>query len=420
MCKRPMLSGLLLVLVLSFLFITAVGEERFAVAVNQSRVLTFEGVERVAVANPDIADVVVVSGSEVLLVGKSPGMTSLHVWADGGRQTYEVEVMSEDIMAASEIRNIVGIPELKVSKMGKTVILEGQVNSRYQKNRAEMVAAAYGDKVINMLEIMNPVQIKLEARIIEIDRLKERNLGIKWGNSTDAPGSFLLGQSYTNSVAMGNVLGGLGSYANINAQLNALVKQGAARILSQPNIITVSGENANIMVGGQIPVPVNLQNGQITIEWKDYGIKLDIAPEANGEDLIRSKVKAEVSSLDWNSAKSIKLGNNMEIPPLKLSKTEAVIALQSGQTMAIGGLISSQDSREVNKVPLLANIPVLGSLFTSKAFSKSETELLILITPYLINPTEYKPRATQEMRDFISENPWGGTSDAGKDQGTDR
>ncbi|MCE5285121.1 MAG: pilus assembly protein N-terminal domain-containing protein [Pelosinus sp.] len=417
MYKKLVFLVILLLVLSNF---TVCGQETFSVAVNQSNVFTLEGVTQVAVANPDIADVVVVSESEILLVGKAPGRTSLHIWAGGERVNYEVEVLSEDILVANEIRSIAQIPDLKVSKVGKTIVLEGAVNSRYQKNRAEMVAAAYGDKIINMLEIINPVQIKLEARIVEINRQKERDIGIKWGNSSDVPGSFLFGQSYANSIAAGNVLGGLGGYANINAQLSALVKQGAARILSQPNIITVSGESANIMIGGQIPIPVSLKDGQITVEWKDYGIKLDIAPEANGEDLIHSKVKAEVSSLDWNSAKSIKLGYNLEIPPLKLSKAETVIALQSGQTMALGGLISSQDNKVSTKVPFLADLPILGSLFTSKEFSRNETELIILITPYLVKPTEYNPPATKEMQELVKENPWGGTSDAGKDKSNDR
>jgi pilus assembly protein CpaC len=399
---------------------TVCSQEKFSVAVNQSSVFALDGVTQVAIANPDIADVVVVSESEILLVGKAPGMTTLHIWAGGERITYEVEVLSEDVLVANEIRAIAQIPELKVSKVGKTIVLEGTVNSRYQKNRAEMAAAAYGDKIINMLEITNPVQIKLEARIVEINRQRERDLGIKWGNSADTPGSFLFGQSYTNSVAAGNVLGGLGGYANINAQLSALVKQGAARVLSQPNIITVSGETANIMIGGQIPIPVSLKDGQITVEWKDYGIKLDIAPEANGEDLIHSKVKAEVSSLDWNSAKSIKLGYNLEIPPLKLSKAETIIALQSGETMALGGLISSQDNKVSTKVPFLSDLPVLGGLFTSKEFSRNETELIILITPYLVKPDEYNPPASKEMQKLIKENPWGVTSNAGKDKSNDR
>jgi len=417
--KRALSIAVLLLFILSLPVLPVQAAEKLAVAVSQSRVLHFYGVERVAIANPDIADVLVVSGSELLLIGKAPGMTTLHIWSVGGRQSYLVEVAADDLPIANEIKNILGYNDIRVSKVGKTIILEGTVNDQYQKSRAEKVAGAYGEKVVNLLEITRPVQVKIEAQVLEINREKIKNMGIKWGNFLSNPGVFSFGQGAENSIAE-SALGGLGTYSPINAELNALVKNGAAKILSQPNIITLSGEKANILVGGQIPVPVGLDNGKIAIEWKDYGIKLDIAPEVNAEGLINSKVKAEVSSLDWNSTKKIELYGELKIPPLKMRRAETAIALSSGQTMAIGGLIAHEAAEDLVKVPLLADIPVLGNLFKSKSFNRNETELIILITPTIVNPAEYVPQATQEMKDFTKENPWGGTANGGKNQGADR
>jgi len=390
----------------------AAADGKLAVAVSQSQVLSFYGVERVAVANPEIADVIVVSGYEVLLVGKAPGLTTLHVWTSGGRASYTVEVGANDIRIAQEIKNILGYDDIRVSKVNKNVIIEGTVNDQYQKARAEKVASAYGDKVVNLLEITRPVQVKIEAIVIEIDREKSNRLGIKWGNNLaipgTSPGGFLMGQGVINSVMGNRSLGNLGGYQNISGQLEALIKDKTAKILSQPNVITLSGEKASILVGGQIPVPISNQNGSVMIEWKDYGIKLDISPEVNGEGLINSKIKAEVSSLDWTSEHQIGIGYNLKIPPLTMRKAETAIALSSGQTMAIGGLISSETSKDVYKVPFLANLPVLGKLFTSTSFSRGETELIILVTPTIIDPQEYAPQTTQEMKDFKKENPWGG------------
>lgn len=374
----------------------ALADGKVAVAVNQSRVFNFNGLERVAVANPDIADVLVISGREMLVVGKAPGITTLHVWANGGRQSFQVEVAANDVPLAQEIKNILGFSDLRVSKIGKTIILEGKVNSQYQKNRAEMVASAYGEKVINLLEITKPVQVKLEAKVIEINRTKAKDLGIQWGNVVNAPGAFLFGQSSANTNAVQGF-----RYSPINGQLSALIKHGWARILSQPNIITVSGDKANILVGGQIPVPISNQNNQITVEWKDYGVKLDILPEVNAEGLINSKVKAEVSSFDWNSTYKIQMGNNLVMPPLKMTRVETTMALSSGQTLAIGGLISSQLSQDVTKVPLLGDLPIIGALFKSATFTRDETELVILITPTIINPDEYLPKTTPEMKESI-------------------
>lgn len=386
---------------------TALANTALTVAVNQSRVLGFNGVQRVAVANPEIADVLVVSGTEVLVVGKAPGVTTLHVWTAYGRTTYEVEVGAADAKLAGEIRSILGYDGIRVSKVNRTVILEGTVDNQYQKARAEKLAAAYGDKVVNLLEVLRPVQVKIEAKVLEINRQKLKELGIKWGNSPGTPGTFAFGQSALNSK-VGDVFGDLGGYADINAQLSALVKNGAVKVLSQPNVVTLSGDKASIMIGGQIPVPVAQDNNKITIEWKDYGIKLDIAPEVNGDGLIQSRVKAEVSSLDYNSASSIKLGAGMEIPPVRLRKAETAIALSSGQTMAIGGLIATETSKDVVKVPMLGDLPVLGQLFRSTSFRRGETELLVLITPSLVNPAEYLPATTREMAEFAQENPRGG------------
>jgi pilus assembly protein CpaC len=416
-------------------------ETKLTVAVNQSQILTFAGVERVAVANPEIADVVVVSGFELLLVGKAPGITNLYVWSSAGRTSYIVEVGANDSQIAGEIKSILGYPDVRVSKVNKNVIIEGTVNDRYQKDRAEKVASAYGEKVINLLEITKPIQVKIEAKVIEINRGKTNNLGIKWGNDTSLPGTFKFGQSpnsgwttnytggtsgstwnnsLTDTKPFGKAWGGYGGYWDINAQLDALVKQGLAKILSQPNVITLSGEKANIMVGGQIPIPVGMQNGMVTIEWKDFGIKLDISPDVNSEGLINSKIKAEVSTVDWTDDHQIGISANLKIPPINIRKAETAIALSSGQTLAIGGLIASEVSKDVTKVPVLADIPVLGKLFTSTAFSRNETELIIIITPTIINPQEYIPNTTKEMQATLKENPWEEKDNGNKNKSTGR
>ena len=401
--------------------VPASAAEKIAVAVNQSRILTFRGVSQVAVANPDIADVSVVSGGEIILIGKAPGMTTLHVWSLNGRQSYLVEVGTDDTNIANAIRDTLGYKDIRVSKINKNIILEGTVNDQYQKNRAEKVAGAYGEKVINLLELTQPLQVKIEVKVIEIYREKAKKSGIKWGYSPDSsPGVFQFGQSWSNSVTGNTTLGTLGGYADINGQLSALVQSGSARILSQPNMITLSGDKANILVGGEIPVPVSLDSNRISSEWKDYGIKLEIAPEVNGEGIIQSQIKAEVSTLDWNSTHKIGLGAGLDIPPLKTRKANTAIALASGETMAIGGLIASETSKDVYKIPLLADIPVLGKLFQSKSFTKGETELIILITPTIVNPRDYAPAMTPELQEFKNENPWGGVQNDRKDQGANR
>jgi len=419
--KYSMYVTLVVVLFSFFITSNAAAAEQIAVSVNQSQVMNFFGVEKVAIASPEIADVVVVSSSEVLLVGKAPGTTTLHIWSAGKRESFQIEVSADDTPIANEIKRNIGLDTIKVSKIGKNIILEGTVDNQYKKNKAEKIAAAYGEKVVNLLELTRPVQVRIEAVIAEIDREKSKDLGIKWGtDAVSAPGLFTFGQSASNSFVTGSVLGGLNKYNPINGQLSAMVKNGSAKILSKPNMITLSGEKASIVIGGQIPIPASYQNGQITIEWKEYGIKLDIAPEVSADGLINSKVKAEVSSLDWNSTHKIQLGTNVYIPPIKVNKAEAVIALSSGQTMAIGGLISNQTSKDITKIPLLGDLPILGQLFTSVSYSRGETEIVILITSTIIDPAEYLPGVTTEMNKFLKEDPMGGNVNGGKNKDSDR
>ncbi len=371
-------------------------------SVSESKSISFNNIERVAVANPAIADVVVLSGNSLLIVGKSPGATSLHVWSDGERYPYTLEVVSADETVAAQIRDILGYPGIKVSKVGKTIILEGTVRDQYQRERAEKVGGAYGDKVVNLLEISRPVQVKMEAKIVEISKEKTSDLGIVWGNSVTAPGSFLFGQGgpiYGDKDVGYRIRNSLdptafnkaGTYSPINAQLNLLITNGAAKLLSQPNMVTLSGEKANILVGGEIPVPTSNDNGEIDIEWKEYGIKLEVLPEVSQEGLIKSKIKAEVSTLDFASGLAISLGNNLVIPPLKTRKAESTIGVFSGETMAIGGLLASEETKSVTKVPLLSSIPVLGHLFKSTSFSRGETEVVILITATVVQDAGVKP-----------------------------
>ncbi|HWQ61937.1 MAG TPA: pilus assembly protein N-terminal domain-containing protein [Negativicutes bacterium] len=427
---RKMKIVVLLLVCLLLTAATAAANERITVGVNQSRILAASGAERVAVANPAVADVVVVSGYEILVVGKQPGTTTLHIWSAEGRDSYDLEVGTNDTQIANDIKALLGYPDIRVSKVGKSVILEGGVNDQYQRMRAEKVAGAYGEKVINLLELVRPIQVKIEAKIVEINRSKTDNLGLKWGNSATAPGTFQFGQSpmkdwtvsyplsngstlsgsaYNNALAdskpYGKNWGGYGGYWDINAQLDALVKSGLAKVLSQPNIITLSGEKANILVGGEIPIPVSVSNGVIAVEWKQYGIKLEIQPEVNGEGLINSRIKAEVSTVDWSDDHKIGISANFQIPPINTRKAEAAIALSSGQSMAIGGLMASEMAKDITKIPGLGDLPIIGKLFRSTSFTRNETELVILITPTIVNPKEYVPNMTPEMQEFSKEDP---------------
>lgn len=398
------------ILLSCMLFALPVSAANMNVGINQSQVLNASGVYKVAVANPEIADVVVLSSHQVMLVGKKAGSTTLHIWRNAGQFTYTVLVSGNDVGAAQMIQELLGYPDVHVSVAGGKVILEGMVENQYQRTRAEKLAGSYGE-VVNLLEMSRPKQVRIESRIIEISTDKVKNLGIAYGNaasndssssssdnssvSLGTEGSFGFGQSHKNTIDTGRPFNWFGSYANINAQLNLLIKNGDAKILSQPYVITMSGEKADILIGGEIPVPVNTDDNTVTVEWREYGIRLEIEPNVQQDDGVDTKIQTEVSSLDWSSAVNATSATGVRIPGLLSRKANSHVLMQPGMTMAIGGLISSTESKSVSKIPLLGDIPILGQFFRNTSKTRERKEILILLTPILVD-SDYQPVMSDE------------------------
>lgn len=390
-----------------------------SVAVNGSQYMEAPGITRLAVGNPEIADVNLLSSHDFLLVGKKAGSTTLLVWSNKGREEYNVFVSAGDAGTAEAIQQAIGYPGVKVQMMNGKALLRGRVRNQYEHDSALKVAALYmgsdvteptsdengttklkAPNVIDLMDMTDPSQIRLEAQIIEINTSNEKELGIQYwspqigdansGSSNSGNGSydvnrgssglFYAGENFRNS--RGGTLGWFGRrLSNINASLQALVTNGKARILSRPSITTMSGEKAKILIGGQIPIPVSNGDGDVTIEWRDYGIHLEIEPVVDSQQKITSKVHAEVSSLDYSHGVKEREFN---IPGIATREAEAVINVGSGMTMAIGGLLNSEDSKTVSKIPLLGDIPIIGEFFKHTTHTRDNRELLILITPTLV------------------------------------
>ena len=384
---------------------SALAAERMQVGVNRSNIYYAGGVTQVAIANPDIADVVILSPEQYMVVGKKVGSTSLHVWKGDNYQTYEVIVNGTDPGTAYSIAQLIGYPGVTVNVSGGRIMLEGAVLNQYEKNRAEKIAASFGGEVINLLEMTKPKQVRIESRVVEIASSKAKDLGVAIGNPSDTndggvtvlgtPGTFSMGQSSSNSREKDNIFGWFGSYAEINAQLNAMVKKGDAKILSQPYIITMSGEKAEILIGGEIPVPVNTGDNAVSVEWREYGIKLNIEPNVMRDDSVDSKINTEVSSLDWDSAIAANGSDGSTIPGMRSRKASTHVQMRPGMTMAIGGLISSEESKSISKIPLLGDIPILGHFFRSTSKTRERREIILLLTPILVD-SDYKPIMSSE------------------------
>ena len=385
-------------------FGSACAAEPVEVSLNESKYMAASGITRLAVGNPAIADVQLLSSGDFLLVGKKAGTTSLIVWSDGGRRTeYTVYVAGNDRGMASAIQDAIGYPKVHVQMMKDRVMLRGKVENQYEHDIALKIAGLYtgGDdsSVIDLLEMEHPSQIRLEAQIIEINSDYTKNLGIQYwsqtpgsnsnsGSSSDNPntnitvgtaGLFYGGEDFSSTRKHG---GWLGSHvANVNVTLQALINEGKARILSRPSITTMSGKTANILIGGRIPIPVSDGNGNVSIDWHEYGVKLKIEPVVDSEDKITSKVHAEVSTLDYSHGVKI---DSFSVPGIATREAESEVNVRSGMTMAIGGLINSEDAKIVSKIPLLGDLPIIGRFFRHTSNTRDKREVIILITPTLV------------------------------------
>lgn len=410
-------------------FGSACAAEPVEVSLNESKYMAASGITRLAVGNPAIADVQLLSSGDFLLVGKKAGTTSLIVWSDGGRRTeYTVYVAGNDRGMASAIQDAIGYPKVHVQMMKDRVMLRGKVENQYEHDVAMKIAGLYtgGDEsgVIDLLEMEHPSQIRLEAQIIEINSDYTRNLGIQYwsqtpgnssssGSSSDNPNSnitvgtaglFYGGEDFSSNRKHG---GWLGSHiANVNVTLQALINEGKARILSRPSITTMSGKTANILIGGRIPIPVSDGNGNVSIDWHEYGVKLNIEPVVDSEDKITSKVHAEVSTLDYSHGVKI---DSFSVPGIATREAESEVNVRSGMTMAIGGLINSEDAKIVSKIPLLGDLPIIGRFFRHTSNTRDKRELIILITPTLVAddtpaPMSQRMKASYEEVERIAKN----------------
>lgn len=385
-------------------FGSACAAEPVEVSLNESKYMAASGITRLAVGNPAIADVQLLSSGDFLLVGKKAGTTSLIVWSDGGRRTeYTVYVAGNDRGMASAIQDAIGYPKVHVQMIEDRVMLRGKVENQYEHDSALKIAGLYtggdGSGVIDLLEMEHPSQIRLEAQIIEINSDYTKNLGIQYWSQT--PGSNSSSDSSTGNSNSGITVGTAGLFyggedfssnrkhggwlgshvANVNVTLQALINEGKARILSRPSITTMSGKAANILIGGRIPIPVSDGNGNVSIDWHEYGMKLNIEPVVDSEDKITSKVHAEVSTLDYSHGVKI---DSFSVPGIATREAESEVNVRSGMTMAIGGLINSEDAKIVSKIPLLGDLPIIGRFFRHTSNTRDKREVIILITPTLV------------------------------------
>ncbi|MBI4277661.1 MAG: pilus assembly protein N-terminal domain-containing protein [Armatimonadetes bacterium] len=367
-----------------------------------------KGLVRAAVANPSVVGVVPVSAGEILLNARQAGRTTVMLW-QGGRDLiiYDVSVLPgadpiarlREVLARVAPEGILEIVELPLtqapsaptspgaSAAGPSILISGTVVTQGDRDRVEEVARALGVRVVSHIEVLRPVQVRLQVRAVELDRTVMRDVGITWGGGQVSQGvpSLVPGQ-VTMQVVTGPVLQATGAELLL-ARLAALVRDGRARLLAQPSLAVLAGREASLLLGGEIPIPVESQ-GAVSVTFREFGIRLRVKPDVRAGGRMFMEITPEVSSLDF--ANGVRLAG-VTVPALRTRKVSTVVSLDPGQSLAIGGLLQHEDAQVVQRVPVLGDLPVLGALFRSSTFQRRESELVIFVTPALVTAGDGAP-----------------------------
>ena len=382
--------------------------ETIRVAVNKSVDITLPAeIRDVIVGNSDIADVMVHSPTQVYLVGRAPGQTNVFLLDRTGRTIRRLELdVSLDTQAVRDaIREVLpNEARIQVEATGDSLYLSGSVRTDAAANSAKMVARRYvanDANLVNLLRISNDQQVLLHVKVAEIQRtvLKELGVGLQTSKAIPLVGSGTLTGSTTSTVGLFDAITapiygtatvrGIGTLV---ANLNLLENQGLIRTLVEPNLTAVSGETATMLAGGEVPVPISQTNGVITIEYKPYGVLLNFTPTVLDPGRLSLKMTTEVSAIDNNN--KVAISQSISVPAFKVRRAGSTVELPSGGSLMIAGLLQNDIIGNIAGLPGLMDLPVLGSLFRSNSFQRNETELVVILSAYVVQPVERQDAMT--------------------------
>ena len=361
----------------------------------------------VFVANPDIADVQVKSPSLIYISAKTPGETVLYAVDARDEVLLNAPVRVEHDLSRlrQSLQYLVPGENIDVNSVEGSVVLSGKVSTAGRAEKARTLAAAIasdikGSQIVNQLAVEVPNQVNLRVKVAEINRNVLKVLGVNWskvlttGTPTNGPAlSFLTenavtvtGHAERNLFNFGRFLTATGQ--PVTATLDALAEEGFLTTLAEPNLTALSGQTASFLVGGEFPVPIAVNPAgsagvTITIQFKQFGVALDFTPTVIDANHLSLRIRPEVSALTQNGAVQI---SGFTIPALTVRRAETTVELGSGESFALAGLLQNTSEQDVSKIPGLGDIPILGQLFRSDRFQHNETELVIIVTPYLVRP----------------------------------
>lgn len=362
-------------------------------------------IKRVSLADPEIAEAIVVSPTQVLVNGKKPGGVSLMIWDEADQsQAFEVSVDIDVLGLSQKIHEVFPTENVHIDTSKDVVILTGNASSAAVADKILEVVKGATPKVTSMMQVPAPPtgEILLQVRFAEVNRTALNQFGI---NLLSLPGAKNIGSTSTQQFAPPQLLnqsGGTTQFGlsdllnvfifrpdiNLAATIKALQAQNVLQILAEPNLMTASGKEASFLAGGEFPFPVPQSSGGggqtvITIQFKEFGVRLGFTPTFTADGLIHLKVKPEVSALDFTNALQFQ---GFLVPALSTRRVESEMDLADGQSFAIAGLIDNRVTQQLQKVPWIGDVPILGKLFQSKSFQRSKDELLVVVTPIIVKP----------------------------------
>jgi pilus assembly protein CpaC len=376
-------------------------------------------IQRVAVGLGDIAEASAISPTEIMVDGKTPGETSLIIWdIHGGRQFFNVTVrpaatVTPDSLDAirRELRSELPGQSIRVSYSNNSIFLRGTVNDLVSSSRAMQIASSAG-KAVNLLDVAMPKsdpQILLKVRFASVDRNRARQLGINLFNlgmgnaiggvsTTQFSPPSISGSGSASSTGVSSD-GATATFSNefnllaffpglgVGADISALETKGVVQVLAEPNLMATDGKEASFLAGGEYPYPVAQGSSggltTVTIEFKEYGIRLNFIPTITPRGTIRLQVAPEVSALDYTNEVDI---SGFEVPGITSRKVNTEVELADGESFMIGGLLDKGTTDSFEKIPFLGDIPIIGKLFQSEQKTKNDTELIVIVTPEIVSP----------------------------------
>ncbi|PBB25612.1 secretin [Mesorhizobium sp. WSM4312] len=356
-------------------------------------IVTSAAFYQIVIGDPEIANVNPLTDKSFYVLGNNLGTTGIALF-DEKKQlvgTVDIEVTLDTDQLASTIRASVPDAKIKVGSANGRVVLSGEADDAVAAEKANKIATRFSgtEEVINSVNISSSQQVQLNVRFVEINRQAGQDLGAKYAaNFAYGFGGrdVSLDPGTVPTAGTGEIIGRLLSNGvSIDIAIKALEERGLARRLAEPNLIARSGETASFLAGGEFPIPVSEDNGKISVSYKKYGVSLDFTPTVLKDGLVSLDIAPEVSSIDASSSYNI---GTISVPGFIVRRARTSVDLKNGQSFMIAGLLQSQNDITTSRIPGLGKMPVLGALFSSKSYQRRETDLVIIVTPYLVKPVD--------------------------------